>query len=299
MITVVTVNWYSVDLIKALLKNLYCKSQNAQEIMFRIIDNTNGADKAIEELRKLDIKCEIIHLDTKGLLSSAGHAYALDHVFNMIDTEFTLVIDPDVHVFMNNWDTFCINGVKDDNVLAIGAPYPSWKIGKYHNFPSPIFCFFPTDRVRQMKCKWKPHSNYKIADYYCLFLRLLFRVGGSITRQRFQESTFLQKFGGWAENIFGIFSRETGWRIAQQARKNKIQSILFDAVFPNETSLAPSSAIDAFEQLASEFELYYYRNEPVLTHKYSTGSKSWQTGCGHDVKFWKKCIEQFESEIDS
>ena len=73
---------------------------------------------------------------------SLSHASALDFGLRHVDTEFTLIVDPDIHIFYKNWDEFCLKKIKGNHPTVIGAPYPQWKLGKVHDYPSVIFMFF-------------------------------------------------------------------------------------------------------------------------------------------------------------
>ena len=96
------------------------------------------------------------------------------------------------------------------------------------------------------------------------------------------------------ENLIGICSRDTGWRIAKKAGESKKTALLFNAVLPDEDVQGHETA--AFEKLAGQFEFYYYNDEPILTHKYGTGSWVFQTAKGRDSGYWREQIWLFENQ---
>jgi hypothetical protein len=211
-----------------------------------------------------------------------------------MDTEYVLVVDPDVHVFKEGWDEFCINSIHKSDCLAIGAPYPGWKVGRYRNFPSPPFCFFNSKMLREIGFNWSPFGRNRFEDIFVFALRQIGRLGTFTTRKTFEKFRWVRSFSTKAEKIFGVFSQDTGWRIASQAKKQGLKSILFEAVTSSDIHLAPEGAVEAFTTLASEYELYYYSGKPILTHKYGTGGRPWRTTHGDNEIYWRKCIEAFE-----
>lgn len=298
MISVIIVNWYSGDYIKNLLNNLKSNAKNPDDLRIIIIDNTNGKDASIEKIASHDSKVTLHKLDSRGYTSSRGHSYALNYASRFISTEYALLIDPDVHIFKKHWDSFCIEQLRNHNCIAIGAPYPFWKTGKYHNFPSPIFCFFNTKDILKTGNDWTAFSDHWWQNMAKFFIRQFGRLGGLLTRKRMQKSPFLRKISEKMEHIFGVFSQDTGWRIADQARKKQLKSIPFSVIIQAETELTiPANMTGVCQELASQYELYGYDKQAILTHKYGTGVKSWRTEKGADEKHWRKAIEKFEKAI--
>ncbi|MBN2377871.1 MAG: glycosyltransferase family 2 protein [Sedimentisphaerales bacterium] len=294
-ITIVIVNWHSNDLIKRLLDNLMNKAKNPEQLKVLIIDNTNGKDQAIRKIAEHKLKPVLKEIDPGKLKSSSGHAFALNQAMEYIDTEYCLVADPDIHVFIKQWDTFCISKLDHDNCIAIGAPYPFWKTGKYHDFPSPPFCFFRTHKIRQLKNNWTPFSDSGIVNLVIFLVRQIGRLAGLINRKRIVNSPSWRKINSMMENIFGVFSRDTGWRIAREANQKGLPSILFDTVFEPEKQLKNYISSEAIESLANEYELYSYDGQIAVTHKYGTGVKSWKTKHGGSTNHWLECIEKIEN----
>jgi len=192
LISVIIVNWYSSDYIKNLLDNLKSLAENPEGLRVIIIDNTNGKDKAVKKIVSHNLNVALHKLDPKGYTSSKGHSYGLNYARKFISTEYALIIDPDVHIFKKHWDRFCIEQLSKHNCIAIGAPYPFWKTGKYHNFPSPIFCFFNTKDMQETGGDWTALSNHWWQNMSKFLIRQFGRLGGFLTRKRMQKSPLLR-----------------------------------------------------------------------------------------------------------
>ncbi len=296
-ITIVTVNWHCADFIEKLLDNLVAKAANPRRLKALIIDNTNGGDRSLPRLSKHDLNCRIHNLDTGRLKGSRAHALALNHATKLLDTDFALITDPDIHVFVPDWDTFCIEQMNQNQAIAVGAPYPRWKVGKYHDFPSPPFCFFNVNAIRNLKTDWTPFSRTLAGFIGKFIVRQFGRIGPVITRRTYRNFSLIRNYSTAAEKKLGIFAPDTGWLIAAEARRRDLRSVLFTAVEQNETRLAPPSTASDWQLLAGHYELYYYNNKPVVTHKYGTGGWPWKTKHGPDEAVWRRCIDRIEKAI--
>jgi hypothetical protein len=290
-ITVLSVSWRSAAYLEPLLANLRAKAHDAGRLRVTVVDNTGGRDAELAPLTGTDI-VPFISGERNG---SRAHARALDFAMPRIETEYALVVDPDVHVFHSGWDALCISALERRGALAIGAPFPAWKVGKYHNFPSPPFCFFRTEWLRQLGASWAPFGPTRIAEGRDFVFRQVGRVGLMLTRRRYERSALLRGYASWTERRFGVSDPDTGWRIAEAASAGRYESILFDPVLAGSASFCRAS--DAFQTLAREYELYTFEGRPVLTHKYGSGALPWRTKRGNDPAFWRKCIERLEREL--
>ena len=294
-ITICTVNWHSYDFIQKLSENLSAKAQFKEKLTFLIIDNTNGEDKKIYSLQNTIPSVKIAKNDAKSLSGSRGHACGLNLAMSMINTKYALLTDPDVHIFKNHWDIFLIDILNQNNILTAGTTYPQWQLGKYHNFPNPVFCFFKTHDFLKLQPDWMPFTENALLLMWDFIRRNFLRLGILINRKTYENCAFVRKVWPIFEKLTGVCSKDTGWKIAEKAEKYHLKSVLFKAVSPDET--VPESRSDAFKTLARQFELYYYSNEPILTHKYSTCSAVWKTQKGSDTNFWRQCIDEFNKYI--
>ena len=297
-ITIVTVNWHSAELIEALLDNLVGKAAHPQNLKAIILDNTNGSDSSLGKIKESISPLTIRKLNPQNLRGDQAHGFALNVAMDMVDTDFTVIVDPDIYVFKNNWDQFCIDEMECQDSMAIGAPFPQWKVGKYHNFPSPPFCFFQTESMKKLDSDWTARSIHKLVNARVFIIRQFGRLGGLITRRRYEQSRFVRKFGFVSEKLFGVFTPDPGWQIARETKRKNIKSVLFDAVMPQDAHYAPDIKNSLFQDLAGEYELFYYKKEPILTHKYNSGGRPWRTAHGDDVEYWHKCITRFEIETN-
>ena len=110
-----------------------------------------------------------------------------------------------------------------------------------------------------------------------------------------QKFPSLRKISEKMEHIFGVFSQDTGWRIAEQARKKQLKSIQFSVITQVKFELViPKNMTDLYQRLANQYELYGYDKQAILAHKYGTGVKSWRTEKGESEDFWLDCIKKIE-----
>ena len=293
-ITIVTVNWYSTDFLVPLLRNLGDKAVLPENLSVLVVDNTNGEDKSLEQLNESPMNMQVLKHDSRDMKSSKAHAAALDYAMPHIQTPYCLIIDPDVYVFKQHWDEFCLAELKTNGSIAIGAPYPGWKLGKYHDFPSPVFCFFDTHKVRDLNTPWTPFGYSALYNVWICLIRQIARLGFLMTRRNYERIFLLQQYASAIEKAFGTFSQDTGWRIALAARRKKIRSIVFTVASNRDAVRVPSSARKAFGGLAGEYELYCFQDTVILTHKYGTGVRLWRTKRGADQAYWFECIRQME-----
>jgi hypothetical protein len=289
-ITVVSVSWRSSAYLKPLLENLRGKARDPGRLSVLLIDNTGGADTRLAELPDVEI-VPFTHSEKNG---SRAHARALDFALQRIKTEFAVVVDPDIYVFRRGWDELCLAELERGAAVAIGAPYPRWKVGKYHDFPSPPFCFFRTGAVQTLGAGWTPFGETRVADARNFVLRQVGRLGGLLTRRRYEQSAVVRRYASWAERRLGVFGPDTGWRIAGAARERGLRSILFDAVVSHARESRPGC--EAFDTLAQHYELYTYQGSLMLTHKYGSGAAPWRTERGGDLAYWRDCIARLEHE---
>lgn len=296
-ITVVIVSWYSAKFIARLIKNLRQKAAYPNHIHFLIVDNTNGEDLEISSLYNLIEGVDLHPLDSRNYTGSRGHAIGLDYAFERITTYYTLVIDPDVYVFKHKWDIFFTSELQKEGAVAIGAPYPWWKLGKYHDFPSPPFIFFETNSLHMLGESWIPFSTNLVIQCYNFLARLFVRMYRLGTRKRLVKLALLKKILQTFESIAGVCSPDTGWRIATAARKARLKSILFKEAVINDDFLSNFEGVKAAKELACEYEFFHYKGSPMIVHMYSSYSYFWSTMRGNDEDFWLSCIERFETAL--
>ena len=108
-ITVLSTSFRSGEHLSRLFDNLRMKAGNPQALQFVVVDNTNGQDEELKGLFSEDLEIQFVMNDGSGLQRSISHSSALDCGIQNCETEFTLIIDPDVHVFKAGWDNFCID----------------------------------------------------------------------------------------------------------------------------------------------------------------------------------------------
>ena len=294
-LTVITVNWYSTEFLEPLFSNLNKKAQWPRKIQYLVIDNTNSEDKQLSVLKQKNLNLTICPNYPKGEKGSRAHALGLNMAMDKLETEYGLIVDPDIHIFKTNWDSFCIDIIKNQGCSAVGATYPQWQLGKYHNFPNPVFCFFKTEDYKKINADWTAYSKSPLVNFFNFCRRQILRLGILINRRRYQKYPAVRKMFGILEQIIGVCSNDTGSRIASKAKRNNMKAILFKAVLPDDEIIKGKN--DFLISLAEQFELYSHNKEPILTHRYGSASKIWKTQKGHDLNFWKQQITNFEREL--
>lgn len=297
-ITVTIVSWFSFSLLWRLLNNLSTKAACPEKLQYYIIDNTNGKDPDIGKLKQYSQQVHIEANDTGNLKGSWAHAHGLNFGTNRVQTPYTVVMDPDIHIFKENWDEFLKGELKKHQAAAIGAPYPSWKLGKYHQFPSPPFIFYETSVLKTIGLDWTPFPKGLFIRSYNFMARQIVRLGLLCTRRRLSGNPMLQKLAKRLEHVFGVCAPDTGYLIASNSQKAKLKTLLFNEVQIGKSSLNPTSLSSCLETLATEYELYRYENESIMTHKYSTNGYLWRTSFGRDSQYWMDLIRQVEAEMN-
>lgn len=229
-ITILTVNWFSTGYLLPLFDNLTNKAACPDRLSALIIDNTNGKDDSLNQLNKSPLKKTILKHDSQNMKSSRAHATALDFAMDHIQSPYCLTVDPDVYTFKKHWDQFCLAEMEAAGAVAVGVPYQGWKVGKYYDFPSPIFCLFETEKIRNLNASWTPFGKTSFYKLWIQIVHQIARLGGLLTRRNYENHAFLKKYARFVENCFDTFSQDTGWQIAKPARESGPPSIVFQAV---------------------------------------------------------------------
>ena len=114
--------------------------------------------------------------------------------------------------------------------MAIGAPYPSWKLGKYHQFPSPPFIFYKTSVLKTLGLDWSPFPKAFSPQIYNFITRQIVRMGLFCTRRRLSKYPKLRKTAKRLETIFGVCAPDTGWLIASKSKRDNLKNFLLDRI---------------------------------------------------------------------
>ena len=287
-ITIILVSFFSSKHIKLLVKNLIEKAEKPDSLHFLIVDNTNGQDKYIETYSRKYDNMDFILNDGTNKQRSISHSRAIDKGLENSHSEYTLIIDPDVYIFKKKWDNFCIESLKKNDFFLIGAPYPAWKIGKVHDFPSVVFMFFSTKEMKKINRTFYPFPDFWI-KLKNSFIRKIIRLG------LFGSKTFLNKFhflrngATYLENLTGITSPDTGNNIITALRNENKKTLCFEAKYSNDIK-----GNDWMGILAKEYEVFMFQGELIMTHMYGSGVFYWKTSRGGDIDYWKKIINKIE-----
>jgi len=292
-ITILSVSFNSSIHLKRLIENFLLKSSQLENIKFLIVDNTNGDDKALYTAFDELYDVRIIKNNNRFKQRSLSHANALDFGMEHVDTKFTLIVDPDIHIFYKNWDKFCVQKMELNNRTVIGAPYPQWKLGKVHNYPSVVFMFFQTNLVQSFGKTFHPFPKlYK--RIYNSIVRKIIRLGGLANKNRLGKYGTLQLVCKWLEGLTGITSPDTGKEIIRKFHDKGYNSIVFNS--PYEQFFKKEDDLE-LKLLAKDFEVFTFEGKPFISHMYSSGVYHWHTQRSSDLNYWISLIRKIEDKI--
>ena len=293
LITIISVSYKSGDHLGRLFENLNMKAKNKQDLKYLVVDNTNGQDQQLKTILPENLDLTIIQNNGKGTQRSISHASGLDAGLKRSDTEYTLIIDPDVHVFRSNWDVFCMDYLNDREKSIIGAPYPNWKLGKVHDYPSVVFMFFRTKEIKELNESFHPFPPLIERIRNSIF-RKINRLGFIANKSRLNKSNLLRSITSYLEKTFGITSPDTGKEIIEAIRLREYTSMNFEAYFENQLHSITTNA--SYHDMARDFELYYQGDNPFMTHMYGSDVFHWKTKNSSNVQYWRRLIENIEGE---
>jgi hypothetical protein len=274
-ITVGVVNWHCSAMIGDLFRSLTERAED-ESLSFLICDNTNGADEQL--YRAFGDRCDIIPTEPvvpdilrhRRIGSAAySHGAGLNLLLSRLKTEYALFADPDCLVLARGWDAACRASLSGRRI-ATGAPYHSTKLAKYHGFPSPIFVFFKTQAMRQLRADWTPLIRPLVAEAGDRARRaaaaLCERLGEAFGGRRFYDG----RTAAALRNLLGGSSKDTGWRIAAAASDRALDvDLLTPAVSPHQIA-EKYAAEKSVVELMDRFELYLRDGMPFVTHYYGT-----------------------------
>ena len=268
-LTVLSVSWRSAEWLRDLFANMLALAEQPDGLRFLVADNTNGADP---DLRRLDFpRLEIVPVDVGGQIMSMAHACGLNALWERVETPFALIVDPDVAVLRPGWDSALQEVFATRDVVAVGAPYPFWKLGKYHDFPSPIFACWRSEALRALTPDWRPYGRTACRRLLDFALRQTFWLPRAVDRLVLRLPRRQHRATRLVERVAGVVSKDTGWEIAQRARQRGWRAALFDVVRdPAALVGIAAEALPPYRRLADEFELYAWQNRPFLTHRNPT-----------------------------
>ena len=291
MITIISVSYNSGEHLGRLFGNLNIKAKHKKNLKYLVVDNTNGQDQKLKNFFPDNLDLTIIQNNGEGTQRSISHASGLDAGLKESDTEYTLIIDPDVHVFRSNWDSLCMDYLNEREKRIVGAPYPNWKLGKVHDYPSVVFMFFRTLEIKKLNKSFHPFPPLMDRIGNSIF-RKINRLGFLANKSRLNKSSFLRLVTSFLEKTFGITSPDTGKEIIEAIRSKAYEPINFKAYFEHQLHSITSS--ESHYDMARDFELYYEGDNPFMTHMYGSGVFHWKTKNGSNVQYWRRLIEDIE-----
>ncbi|MEM4204482.1 MAG: glycosyltransferase family A protein [Candidatus Methanomethylicaceae archaeon] len=289
-VTVGVVSWYSTSFITNLFHNLR-ETALESDLEFIICDNTNGEDRELYDALGDDY--QIIPFNPivprmwrrERRFGSCAHGLGLNFLLTKVNTECCLFVDPDCLILAKGWDIVC-RSMLSDNCVAVGVPYHSTKIPKYHNFPSPVFIFFRTEAFRKMGADWLAYMQPMIGEIKDLFLRAMAIWGGQLGERLVGRSFYHSRVAQIMRTVFGGSAKDTGWRLPSQARKLGYSARLFTPAIVPEQLHPPLASEPTVLSLMNEFEVYLHQNIPLVTHYYGVGHRR-KGNVSESVQRWK------------
>lgn len=230
-LTVCTVNWWSLEYVRFLDFTLRTLGDTPD---FRwLICNTNSNNAQGAELEALP-NSRVVYRDLDGLSGSIAHGTGLNALIPHIQTEFTLIVDPDSAVLAAGWDTLCKRELKEEGVVAIGAPYNAY-MGerRYGDFPTVFFVMCRTDLLQRYEVDMRPSW----ATWY-----------GSLRRK-------LRRFGGLFDTDL-----DTGWRLRQVAHRHGLSGKRFQWLN------ASSRGVEVLRH-GERGDEYHWDGHPIFSHQ--------------------------------
>ncbi len=289
-ITILSVSFYSSRHLSRVFANLIDKCYNKKDLHFLVIDNTNGEDKNLINLQSNDYDLSLIMNKSDFRQRSRSHAEGLDAGLELVQTKYTLIIDPDIHIFKQDWDSFLLKEIEKSKL--VGVPYPPWKIGKVHDFPSVVFMFFETAHIRSLKKSFSPFPSLPKTIKNSLY-RKINRMGFLANKTRLDRYKKLRLVTSNLESFFGVTSPDTGNEIISAMRELNCTSTNLNACYGSDLS---QNATLSHQMLAKYFELYLDKNEIFLTHMYGSGVFHWKTKKSNNLDYWLLLISEIEKE---
>lgn len=166
LISVLLTNYNTLDFINLSLLSLRRLTNNK----YKVLINDNGSRKIdILGLKKITYENKNVIVNYRKSKykfedASYAHAEALDILINMVDTEYTVVLDSDCVFLLKDWDKLLISKI-NNTVKIIGTPLPEGRSGlKPYNFPFQFGVLFDTKTYKNLKISCMPRDILKGED---------------------------------------------------------------------------------------------------------------------------------------
>jgi len=301
-ITVGVVNWFSTDFFVDLFHSLEANASES-DLEYIICDNTNGHDRQLYET--FSGNCQIIPYAPivpkiwrrKRRFGSYAHGLGLNLLLSQVKTEFCLFVDPDCQILAKGWDVVCTSSLSD-SCIAIGAPYHSSKILKYHSFPSPIFIFFKTEVLRTIKADWTPFAQSVTEEIPDSILRIFSVLGGWLGERLWGRSFYTSHIADQMRRLLGNSSKDTGWKIQNQVRNEGYSAQLLKPAVKKQQLASPFSENSSIIYLMDDFELFLWRGIPFLSHYYGFGHRK-KLDVAESTARWRSLVSNIDDAIFS
>ena len=122
-ITVVWVSYFSTPYLEHLHDNLLAKASGLNKIRFLLVDNADGRDEAIRAFAAAHTDIDLHTVPPHGKVGSWGHAAGLDYAMQHLGSPYTLICDPDIHLFVQSWDRYMIDVLRAECLAVLFQLY--------------------------------------------------------------------------------------------------------------------------------------------------------------------------------
>jgi hypothetical protein len=112
------------------------------------------------------------------------------------------------------------------------------------------------------------------------------------------KSFYNGKIAQWMRKVLGNSSKDTGWRVAEEAGRRGLSAVLFEPVVDTSQLDASFVGESAVADLASEFELYAWQGIPVLTHYYGVRHRR-KSDVSQTSRRWRQLAADVTKVCDS
>ena len=187
------------------------------------------------------------------------YACSVNALYQSVETEYTLLLDPDVALVRKGWDRVLVEEIEVNGFDVVGGPYNPYRWRKYQGLPSVAFLFARTRLLKENNFDFGSYSNnplsrwfeYLTAHWYGYYTG---RVWSKLRRSQSAGSNAILSRGAeylvrhrdqcyteraWRSLVEGR-SQDAGWRLPHLFKSTGAKTLAFD--MPLEGNIDEKSA---------------------------------------------------------
>lgn len=139
-----------------------------------LIDNSPGEAQAdlLRSLPRARVLPRALALPCYEKAVKYEHGYGQDYacsvnaLYRSVETEYTLLLDPDVAFVRKGWDRVLVEEMEVNGFDAVGGPYNPYRWRKYQGLPSVAFLFVRTQLLKQHDFDFGSYSNNPLSRWF-------------------------------------------------------------------------------------------------------------------------------------